>query len=146
MEEAYKGVRGNHGGPFGAVIVREGVLIAKAHNRVLKTNDPTAHAEIAAIRSASRIVGSYDLSDCIIYATCEPCPMCLSAILWSRIGLLYYGATRYDAENAGFDDKLIYGIINIGEDESLLKKIQVKREACLGPFREWEAKADRIIY
>jgi len=96
IEEARKGFNRDHGGPFGAVIVKDGVLLANAHNEVLKTNDPTAHAEVLAIRRACALLESYDLSDCEIYSTSEPCPMCFSAIHWSRLKRLYFGTTRND--------------------------------------------------
>lgn len=146
VKEALKGVRKNEGGPFGAVVVKDGVILAKTHNRVLKTNDPTAHAEILAIRKASKKLGRFELSDCEIYSTCEPCPMCLASILWARMRKLYYGCTREDAEKIGFDDRLIYGIINIRDDKSLLEKIQIDRNECLVPFREWENNPDKIPY
>lgn len=146
VEEALKGVRRNDGGPFGAVIVKNGNILAKAHNRVLKTNDPTAHAEILAVRKASKILGSFDLSGCEIYSTCEPCPMCMASILWARIKILYYGCTRHDAENIGFDDRRFYAVIDIKDAPHLLKKIQAGREECLVPFREWQKKQDRTIY
>lgn len=111
VEEAFEGMRKNDGGPFGAVIVRNGKIIAKGHNKVLGTNDPTAHAEITTIRKACRILKRFDLSDCEIYSSCEPCPMCFAAIHWAKMKKLSYGCTRKDAANIGFDDKFIYDVI-----------------------------------
>lgn len=146
VDEAFSGARKNEGGPFGAVVVKGGKLISKAHNCVLKTNDPSAHAEILAIRKASGILGRFDLSGCAIYSTCEPCPMCMSAILWSRIRKLYYGCTKKDAERIGFDDSRFYRVINIRNDKKLLVKKQIDREECLSPFKEWEQKPDKRFY
>jgi len=146
VKEALSGMRKNEGGPFGAVIVKGGKLIAKAHNRVLKTNDPSAHAEILAIRKSSKILNRFDLSGCEIYSTCEPCPMCMAAILWSRIDKLYYGCTKKDAERIGFDDSRFYRVINIKDDKKLIKKEQIDRKSCLGPFKEWNNKKDKILY
>ena len=112
IEEARRGFNRDDGGPFGAIIARDGELIAKAHNEVLKTNDPTAHAEILAIRKACSLLKSYDLSDFEIYSTSEPCPMCFSAIHWSRLKKLYFGTTRDDVSVIGFDDSLIYDILS----------------------------------
>ena len=107
---AEKGLAAGDGGPFGAVIVRHGKVVARAHNEVLKNNDPTCHAEIQAIRAASKKLKKFDLSDCEIYSNCEPCPMCLAAICWARIPKLYFGATRNDAAAVGFDDKIFYDL------------------------------------
>ncbi|MCL2711564.1 MAG: nucleoside deaminase, partial [Planctomycetaceae bacterium] len=108
VEAARKGMAAGMGGPFGAVVVRDGEVVAVAHNEVLGTNDPTAHAEIVAIRKATATLGRFDLSDCTLYSTCEPCPMCLSAIHWAGIRTLYFGADRHDAAGGGFDDEFIY--------------------------------------
>ena len=102
IEEALQGMKNNDGGPFGAVIVRNGEIISMAHNEVVKTNDPTAHAEVTALRKASSLLGRFDLSDCEIYSSCEPCPMCFAAIHWAKIKKLYYGSTRHDAANIDF--------------------------------------------
>ena len=110
IDEALKGIDANEGGPFGAVIVKDNKIISKAHNLVLKTNDPTAHAEINAIKEASSKLNSFDLSGCELYTTCEPCPMCLGAIFWARIDRVYFGATKLDAQKAGFDDNKIIEI------------------------------------
>jgi len=110
VQEALKGIRKKEGGPFGAVIVKDGEIISVGNNQVILTNDPTAHAEIVAIRRASEKLGRFDLSDCEIYTTCEPCPMCYSAIHWAKIPIMYYGASRDDAAEIGFDDKYLYSI------------------------------------
>jgi guanine deaminase len=146
IKEALNGLHGNDGGPFGAVIVRNGKIIAKGHNEVIKTNDPTAHAEIVAIRQASARLRRFDLSDCTIYATCEPCPMCLSAIYWSRIKKIYYGCTKEDAAAIGFDDKFIYDIIRSPSSRARNKMKQINRQDCLKLMEAWELKEDRIPY
>ena len=146
IEEARKGFNRDHGGPFGAVIVKDGVLLANAHNEVLKTNDPTAHAEILAIRRACALLESYDLSDCEIYSTSEPCPMCFSAIHWSRLKKLYFGTTRDDVAVIGFDDSLIYDILSGKAQVVQMKSENVERDSCLGLLAEWEAKPDKVLY
>jgi guanine deaminase len=144
--EAHKGMQRNHGGPFGAVIVHDGRIIARAHNEVLKTNDPTAHAEIVAIRKASAKLGRFDLGDCEIWSTCEPCPMCFAAIHWAKIPLLYYGCTHEDAAKIGFDDAYIYAVIR-GETGDLRLQIQQSgRTECLALFAEWRDKEDKQSY
>ena len=146
IEEARKGFNHNHGGPFGAVIVRDGVPIANAHNEVLKTNDPTAHAEILAIRKACALLENYDLSDCEIYSTSEPCPMCFSAIHWSRLKKLHLGTTRDDVAAIGFDDSLIYDILSGKAKVVQMETINVDRQRCLGLLKEWDAKPDKVLY
>jgi len=143
-DEATKGMLANEGGPFGAVILKDGKLIAKAHNRVLQSNDPTAHAEVNAIREASQKLGRFNLSDCILYTTCMPCPMCLGAIMWARIGTVYYGATEQDALRGGFDDLKFYEMLQ-GEKEGLtLTQIDQKESASL--FDIWNEQDDKQIY
>jgi len=146
IAEAEKGLTAGDGGPFGAVIVRDGEIIATTHNEVLKNNDSTCHAEIQAIRAASKKLKCFDLSDCEIYSTCEPCPMCLAAICWARIPKLYFGATRIDAAKIGFDDKIIYNEIRGKEAGGLVEKIQITREECLQPFKKWEKMDDKTKY
>lgn len=146
LQEGQKGISRNEGGPFGAVITRNGNIIARAHNQVLVTHDPTAHAEIQAIRMASASLGRFDLSDCELYTTCEPCPMCLGAIYWSRIPKIYYGCNRQDAHGIGFDDSNIYQAI-CGEDRSLgLQTDQMNRDECLSLFKLWSEKQDKTPY
>ena len=108
VDNAYYGVNNSEGGPFGAVIVKDGEVLSITHNTVLKDNDPTAHAEVSAIREACKKLNTYDLSGCVIYSSCEPCPMCISAIMWSNIEKIYYGTTRVDASKIGFRDNDIY--------------------------------------
>lgn len=146
IEEALKGMQGDEGGPFGAVIVRNGEIISTSHNEVVKTNDPTAHAEVVAIRKASSLLGRFDLSDCEIYSSCEPCPMCFAAIHWAKIKKLYYGSTREDAANIDFDDQYIYDVINGKATELQVEVVQIDREDSLEPFREWKLKMDRVQY
>lgn len=134
------------GGPFGAVIVRDGQIIAEASNRVTLQNDPTAHAEIVAIRSAGEKLGTFDLSGCVIYASCEPCPMCLGAIYWSRISEVYYASDRKDAENAGFDDSLIYDELARPIDARKLKMVQVSDDTANILFQKWNNKTDKEPY
>jgi len=146
LDEAKRGMENNEGGPFGAIIVKNGEIIAKAHNRVIKTNDPTAHAEIEAIREASRKLGRFDLSDCEIYSSCEPCPMCLSAIYWAKIKKLYFACTKEDAADIGFDDRYIYEVFEGKELEQRLEKIGLARKEALKIFEQWEKKQDKVNY
>ncbi|MBN1271054.1 MAG: nucleoside deaminase [Candidatus Aminicenantes bacterium] len=146
IKEAINGMNKNEGGPFGAVIVRNGKMIAQAHNMVIKTNDPTAHAEIMAIRRASKKLGHFHLPDCEIYTTCEPCPMCLAAIHWARIPRIYYACTRNDAEAAGFDDNLFHKTITGETSKNRVSLVQVERTSCLKLFEIWEQKKDKIFY
>lgn len=144
LNEAQLGVEKGHGGPFGAVIVRDGKVIAKGHNMVLENNDPTAHAEIVAIRAACNVLGSYHLSDCVIYSSSEPCPMCLSAIIWARIPEVFYGCSRSDTASIGFSDEKIYEVFS--KNKSLVKLEQLNRDECLLVHKEWFNKDGRIIY
>ncbi len=146
IEEAKNGIDSDEGGPFGAVIVKDGEVIASAHNEVIKTNDPTAHAEILAIRRASEKLSRFDLSDCTIYSTCEPCPMCFSAIHWAKIKNLHYGCDNRDASEIGFDDKFIYDVIRGVSDDIKLSSVQEHREECLPLFKLWEGKQDKVRY
>lgn len=145
-EEAVKGIISDEGGPFGAVIVKDGKIIAAAHNEVIKTNDPTAHAEINVIRKASKILGRFDLSDCVIYSSCEPCPMCFAAIHWAKFTELYFGCSRHDAAEIGFDDNFIYDVIRGKTEKEQVNLKQIEREICLESFRQWKNKDDRVQY
>ena len=147
LAEGFLGARNGAGGPFGAVIVKDDEVIARAHNMVLSTQDPTQHAEIAAIRAACKTLGRFDLSDCVIYSTCKPCPMCLGAIFWAKIPELYFGCTDDDASDIGFDDKFIYDAIkgNFFNMERLSVK-NIDRNHCLKLFEEWVEKADKKMY
>ncbi|MBW2967375.1 nucleoside deaminase [Candidatus Woesearchaeota archaeon] len=141
VREAKKGVSKGEGGPFGAVVVCKGKVIAKAHNTVVTGNDPTRHAEMNAIRKASSRLRRFDLSDCEIYTTCEPCPMCLGAIEWARIKKVHYGCTEKDAASIGFDDKKFHKSGRKG-----VNMRQVSRKECLAVFSEWSKKKDKVRY
>jgi len=145
IDEARHGMDHNHGGPFGAVIVKDGEIISRAHNDVLRTNDPTAHAEILAIRQASEILDRFDLSDCEIYTTSEPCPMCLAAIYWARIRTIYFGSGKEDVARIGFDDSRFYELIKSGNDPEL-SRINIEKEKCLDLLKRWEKKPDKQMY
>lgn len=140
----------NAGGPFGACIVKDGIIIGRGSNHVLSDNDPTAHAEIMAIRDACRNINSYDLSNCEIYTSCYPCPMCLSAIIWANIEKVYYGNTKEDAANIGFRDDIIYNYIrkisdNVNDDE-ILNLECIDREETIKAFNKFKEKNDKTIY
>lgn len=139
-------VKNSLGGPFGAVIVKDGKLVAKSANTVTTTNDPTAHAEVSAIRKACRKLKTYDLSGCIIYTSCEPCPMCLGAIYWSRIKLIYYANTRKDAADIGFDDQFIYDEIDLAMDKRKLPVVQLLRNEAQQVFKQWTVSDLKIDY
>lgn len=144
-ECAQHGVSHNEGGPFGAVIVdKSGNIIAKGNNMVLANNDPTAHAEVTVIREACKKLETYDLSGCTLYTSCEPCPMCLSAIIWANIKEVYYACTREDAGKIGFRDDIIYDYLE-GKNKDLIKLEQIDREKCIDLFEEYE-KNNKIIY
>ena len=140
----------NAGGPFGACVVKNGEIIGKGSNNVLKNNDPTAHAEIMAIRDACKSINSYDLSDCEIYTSCYPCPMCLSAIIWSNIKHVYYGNTKEDAAKIGFRDDFIYNYIGQlskeNENDNILNLNQMDREETIKTFDDFLNKNDRTMY
>lgn len=142
--EALEGMSIGDGGPFGAVVVREGKIVGSGHNEVLKTNDPTAHAEITAIRRASETLGTYDLSGCILYTSCYPCPMCMGAIFWARIPAVYYAATMDDAAEGGFDDRRFYTMIR--HPESALDLRPMDNAKGKEVFERWRAKEDRTVY
>lgn len=143
-DEAILGMMKNDGGPFGAVIIRDDVIIASAHNEVLKSNDPTAHAEINAIRKASHLLGKFDLSDCVLYTTCYPCPMCMGAIFWARIPTVYYASSMDDAAEGGFDDRVFYEMIRTPESSLDLSPIDSAKGKEL--FAIWESKEDKKLY
>ncbi len=134
------------GGPFGAVIVRKGKVVGRGWNQVTSTNDPTAHAEVAAIRDACKRLKTFQLNDCELYTSCEPCPMCLSAIYWARLKKVYYANTRRDAARIAFDDDFIYKEVSkpIGRRNISMK--QLLRPEALKVFKEWQAKPDRVRY
>lgn len=134
------------GGPFGAVVVRDGVIIGRGSNRVTPDNDPTAHAEVVAIRAACRTLNSFSLEGCELYVNCEPCPMCLAAAYWARLERIYYAATRDDAAAAGFDDALIYREVCLLPEQRRLPLRRLLPEEAGDAFAAWTAKADRVDY
>ena len=140
----------NMGGPFGACIVKDGIVIGKGSNNVLLNNDPTAHAEVMAIRDACKNISSYDLSGCELYTSCYPCPMCLSAIIWANIKVVYYGNTKEDAANIGFRDDFIYKYISMlernSQDKDILELISLNRDETIKGFEKFANKEDKTIY
>ena len=141
-DNAYSG----NGGPFGAVIVKDGKVVAEGSNTVTVDNDPTAHAEVNAIRRACAVLGTFDLSGCELYTSCEPCPMCLAACYWAHISRVYYAAGRDDAAAAGFDDDMIYVEVAKPLDERKLPFIQLLPEEGLRPFLLWRSNPDKVRY
>ena len=143
---AVDNVRSGAGGPFGAVVVRDGVMVAEGVNRVTATNDPTAHAEVVAIRAACEALGDFQLKGCVVYTSCEPCPMCLAALYWSRCDAIYYGCSAADAADAGFDDSFLYEEVVRPVDQ---RKIPTKRllgDEAIASFDAWRAQANKIEY
>lgn len=145
IQEAKTGIHKGHGGPFGSVIVKNGVIIGKGHNQVIKNNNPTCHGEMMAIHKACKTIGSFDLSGCELYTTGEPCPMCLAAILWANISKVYYGCNIIDTEKIGFRDSIFYKFQN---DEKAKKEFvnELDREACLKLYEEYLSLEDRKNY
>lgn len=139
-------VKSGNGGPFGAVVVKDGVIIARGANSVTATNDPTAHAEVVAIRNACKALGSFQLDGCEIYTSCEPCPMCLGAIYWARPDKMYYANTKADAAEIAFDDQFIYDEIEIPVESRKLVTEQMMRTEALEAFRLWETSNKKIEY
>ena len=136
----------NGGGPFGAVIVRDGEVIATGTNRVTANCDPTAHAEVSAIRAACAKLGDFKLSGCTIYSSCEPCPMCRSALYWAGVERIFYGNTKQDAKEIDFDDSFIYDQIALDYSERSIPCINIMRDNALEGFKAWREKADKILY
>lgn len=143
---AKEGMEKNHGGPFGCVIVKRGKIIAEGHNQVPSDNDPTAHAEIVAIRQACKALKHFELTDCEIYTSCEPCPMCLGAIYWARPQRVYYAATREHAARAGFDDDFIYRELDLDNEERSIPMIAAEQNKAIQLFEEWKQKEDKVEY
>jgi guanine deaminase len=143
---AIENVRSGRGGPFGAVIVRDGIIVAEGTNLVTSTKDPTAHAEVVAIRRACAQLGTFQLEGCEIYTSCEPCPMCLGAIYWARPAKLYFGGTHKDAATAGFDDSFIYQQARIPVSERAIPTTQVLHEESMAAFDEWLGSASKVLY
>jgi guanine deaminase len=139
-------VHSGRGGPFGAVVVKDGAVIAEGSNQVTSTNDPTAHAEVVAIREACRNLALFDLEGCEIYCSCEPCPMCLGAIYWARLSRIYFANADEDASRIGFDDSLIYRELAQPHSQRKIPTIQMMREEALEAFRAWQNKPNKIEY
>jgi tRNA(Arg) A34 adenosine deaminase TadA len=143
---SFRMMRRGAGGPFGAVIVKGKKIVGRGYNCVTSVNDPTAHAEIVAIRDACKRLRTFDLTGCDLYTSCEPCPMCLSAVYWARLRRVFYGNTRKDAARISFDDALIYREVALPIRRRSLMMKQLLRDEALAAFREWEQKADKVVY
>lgn len=146
IELSIENVKTRRGGPFGAVIVRDGQIVAEGVNEVTGSFDPTAHAEIVAIRTACRKLGTFELKGCDVYASCEPCPMCLAAIYWSRADRIIFAATRQDAAGAGFDDEFLYQQLGLPAGERSLPVLQLHREEAIAAFDAWREDHGKIRY
>jgi guanine deaminase len=146
IQLARNGMNTGKGGPFGAVIVKDGKIVGRGSNEVTSTNDPTAHAEVVAIRDACRNLGTFQLDGCTLYASCEPCPMCLGAIYWARPGRIVYGAFHSDAADAGFDDQFIYKEIDKPREQRSIPMTQTLRDEANTVFAEWKEKVDKTHY
>lgn len=146
IDLATENSRSGLGGPYGAVIVRDGQILVSSANLVTKNNDPTAHAEIVAIRSACSRLNSFQLTDCVLYSSCEPCPMCLGAIYWARLKAVYYACDRHDAANSGFDDGFIYDEIQMTPAQRKIPMLQVNMTDAQKPFQAWQNSQEKIAY
>lgn len=146
IELAKKGVEQGAGGPFGCVIVKDGAVIAKGHNQVTSTNDPTAHAEVVAIRDACANLGTWQLTGCDLFTSCEPCPMCLGAIYWARPRRVIYASSRHEASDAGFDDAVIYEEINLPTDKRKIPFDHQYLSEAVALFELWKTKGDKRLY
>ncbi|RYG02263.1 MAG: nucleoside deaminase [Chitinophagaceae bacterium] len=146
VELARKGMEDGTGGPFGCVVVKDGEIIATGSNAVTSTNDPTAHAEVVAIRKACEVLGTHQLAGCELYTSCEPCPMCLGAIYWARPDKVFYACTRDDAAIAGFDDRFIYSELEMPNSERKIPMEQIGRTSSLEVFESWSDKEDKRGY
>lgn len=146
VQKAVDGVLHNEGGPFGCVVVKDGVIIGSGNNRVTSSNDPTAHAEIVAIRQACKNLNSFQLEGCVIYSSCEPCPMCLGAIYWARPDKVYFACSKEDASKSGFDDGFIYRELQLHPSKRKISFEQLEREKALRAFKAWDDKDDKIEY
>jgi guanine deaminase len=150
MQEAIalskEGMDKNDGGPFGCVIVKDDRIVGRGNNKVTSSNDPTAHAEVVAIRDACNNLGTFQLDDCEVYTSCEPCPMCLGAIYWARPSRIYFANTRQDAAEAGFDDSMIYDEMKAGINERKIPIHSLRREEAIKIFDEWKTKPDKNVY
>ncbi len=146
IEQSFQSIHLNQGGPFGAIVVKDNQVVGKGSNAVTSTNDPTAHAEVMAIREACKTLGTFQLQGCILYTSCEPCPMCLGAIYWARPDKVYYANTRDDAASIGFDDNFIYQEIGLSIPERKIPFEQIGRNEALAIFEEWQKKPDKVAY
>ncbi len=146
IEIAKRGVESNAGGPFGAVVAHEGIIIGEGWNSVTSTNDPTSHAEINAIRAACESIGSFQLTDCVLYTSCEPCPMCLGAIYWARPSRVYFACNREDAAKIGFDDQFIYDEIGLDINARRIETRSLMRDEAIEVFKLWDEKEDKVPY
>lgn len=146
IELAQKGMETGAGGPFGCVVVKNGEIVGEGSNLVTSTNDPTAHAEVTAIRNACQNLNSFQLDGCTIYTSCEPCPMCLGAIYWARPAKMFFACHREDAANVGFDDDFIYREIALPIGERKIESVNFLRAAGLKVFEDWEKKSDKTAY
>ncbi len=150
MDEAVRlslqNMQTGEGGPFGAVVVKDGKIISRGNNQVLKTSDPTAHAEMVAIREACKVLGTFQLDGCELYTSCEPCPMCLGAIYWARPTKVYYANTRQDAADIGFDDAFIYQEINTSFEKRQIPMIHLPHTQAIQAFQHWAEKNDKTLY
>ena len=146
IDLATENSRSGLGGPYGAVVVRDGQILVSSANLVTKNNDPTAHAEIVAIRSACSRLNSFQLTDCVLYSSCEPCPMCLGAIYWARLKAVYYACDRHDAANSGFDDGFIYDEIQMTPAQRKIPMLQVNMTDAQKPFQAWQNSQEKIAY
>lgn len=145
-ELAKQNIMTDNGGPFGAVVVKDGVIVGVGNNHVVKNNDPTAHAEVTAIRNACAMLNTFDLSGCELYTSCYPCPMCLSAIIWANIKVVYYGNTKEDAADIGFRDDMIYSYLQNMENSSLLEMRMMDRAETIKTFKAFKSKAEKTMY
>lgn len=146
IELAKNGMKSGNGGPFGCVIVKDGKIVGQGSNMVLKTKDPTAHAEVVAIRDACKTLDNFQLDECELYTSCEPCPMCLGAIFWARPAKVFFACTKKDAADAGFDDDFIYQEIEVTPGDRKIPMISLLREESLPAFELWKEKRDKKVY
>lgn len=150
MQEAIalskNGMSNNEGGPFGCVIVKGDEIVGRGNNKVSSSNDPTAHAEVTAIRNACKNLGTFQLTDCEVYTSCEPCPMCLGAIYWARPKVVYFANNRLDAADIGFDDSMIYEEMNVSIEDRKIPILPLSRENALKVFKQWKDKDDKTLY
>lgn len=146
IELSHKGIVNNEGGPFGCVIVKDDKIVGRGNNKVTSSNDPTAHAEVTAIRDACKNLGTFQLDGCEVYTSCEPCPMCLGAIYWARPKAVYFANNRQDAADIGFDDSMIYDEMSAQLEDRKIPIIPLGREAALKVFEEWRDKGDKTLY